>query len=107
MRLPFFVWSIAGVPLSQALPGFLITAPPPVLVPAVLGALAVWIQNPPKKKSNAEEGRDSDRSGPGRWHGLLMHAQNRITIPCGKVEARLAVHSGALMRAILGHLQQA
>jgi hypothetical protein len=36
---------IAGVPSSQALPGFLITAPPPVLVPAVLGALAVWIQN--------------------------------------------------------------
>jgi len=49
MRLPFFVWSIAGVPLSQALPGFLITAPPPVLDPAVLGARAVWIQHPPKK----------------------------------------------------------
>jgi len=38
-------FSIAGVPLSQALPGFLITAPPSVCVPAVLGALAVWIQN--------------------------------------------------------------
>ena len=37
--------SIAGVPLSQALPGFLITAPSSVLVPAVIGALAVWIQN--------------------------------------------------------------
>jgi len=36
---------IAGVSLSQALPGFLITAPPSVCVPAVLGALAVWIQN--------------------------------------------------------------
>ena len=33
--------SIAGVPSSQALPDFLITAPPSVLVPAVLGALAV------------------------------------------------------------------
>jgi len=50
MRLPFFPWSIAGVPSSQALPGFLITAPPPVLVPAVLGALAVWIQNQKTKK---------------------------------------------------------
>ena len=36
------------VPKSQALPGFLITAPPSVCVPAVLGALAVWIQTPKK-----------------------------------------------------------
>jgi len=36
--------SIAGVPSSQALPGFIITTPPSVCVPAVLGALAVWIQ---------------------------------------------------------------
>jgi len=51
MRLPFIPspWSIAGVPSSQALPGFLITAPPSVCVPAVLSALAVWIQNPKKK----------------------------------------------------------
>jgi len=48
MRLPFIPWSIAGVPSSQVLPGFLITAPPPVLVPAVLGALAVWIQTQKK-----------------------------------------------------------
>ena len=41
--------SIAGVPLSQALPGFRITAPPSVCVSAVLGALAVWIQQPKKK----------------------------------------------------------
>jgi len=36
----------AGVPSSQALPGFpgLITAPPSVCVSALLGALAVWIQ---------------------------------------------------------------
>jgi len=40
---------IAGVPKSQALPGFLITAPPSVCVPDVIGALAVWIQN--KKKT--------------------------------------------------------
>ena len=37
--------SIAGVPLSQALPGFLSTAPPSDLVPTVIGALAVWIQH--------------------------------------------------------------
>jgi len=39
---------ITGVSSSQALPGFLVTAPPSVCVPAVLGALAVWIQK--KKK---------------------------------------------------------
>jgi len=32
---------IAGVPSSQALPGYHITAPPSVCVPAVLGVLAV------------------------------------------------------------------
>ena len=46
--------SIVGVPSSQALPGFLNTAPPSeaVLVPAVLGALAVWIQNQTKNNKN-------------------------------------------------------
>jgi len=41
---------IAGVPSSQALPGFLITAPPSVCVPDVIGVLAVWISKP--KKNN-------------------------------------------------------
>jgi len=41
---------IAGVPSSQALPGYLITAPPSVCVPVVLGVLAVWIQNQKKNK---------------------------------------------------------
>jgi len=36
--------SIAGVPSSQAHPGFLITAPPFVCVPDVLGALACGFQ---------------------------------------------------------------
>ena len=40
---------IAGLPSSQALPGFLITAPPSVVVPAVLGTQAVWIPNQKKK----------------------------------------------------------
>jgi len=52
MRLPFIPWSIAGLPSSQALLGFIITAPPSVCVPTVIGALVVWIQNqkktPPK-----------------------------------------------------------
>ena len=48
-RLPFIPWFIAGMPSSQALPGSLITAPPSACVPAVLGALAVWIQNQKKK----------------------------------------------------------
>jgi len=42
--------SIAGVPSSQALPGFLITAPPSVCVPDVIGALAVWIHNLKEKE---------------------------------------------------------
>ena len=40
MRLPFIPWSIAGVPSSIALLGLLITAPPCVCVPAVIGTLA-------------------------------------------------------------------
>ena len=44
-----FQRSIAGVPLSRALPGYPITAPPPVCVPDVIGALAVWNQNHKKK----------------------------------------------------------
>jgi len=48
MRLPFIPWSIAGVPSSQALLGFLITAPPSLCIPAVIGALAVWIHNQKK-----------------------------------------------------------
>ena len=42
---------IAGVPSSQALPGYLITASPSVCVPDVLGVLAVWIQNKNKNKN--------------------------------------------------------
>jgi len=42
--------SIVGVPSSQALPGYLITAPPSVCIPDALGVLAVWIQNQKKNK---------------------------------------------------------
>jgi len=34
---------IAGVPSSQALPGYLTAAPASVCVPDVLGVLAMWI----------------------------------------------------------------
>jgi len=36
---------IAGVPSSQALPGYIIPAPPSVFVPDLIGVLAAWIQN--------------------------------------------------------------
>jgi len=52
MRLPFILLSIAGVPSSQALPGFLITAPPSVCIPDVIGALAFGFQTKPKKNGN-------------------------------------------------------
>jgi len=50
-RLPFISWSNAGVTSSQALLGYLITAPPSVYVPDVIGALAVWIQKQKKQKN--------------------------------------------------------
>jgi len=51
MLLPFIPWSIAGVPSSQALPGFLITAPPSACVPDVIGALACGFQTKKKQKN--------------------------------------------------------
>ena len=52
---------IAGVPSSQALPGFLITAPPSVCVLAVLVALAVWIRNQKKQEQIADVQRSGHR----------------------------------------------
>ena len=57
----------AGVLSSQALLGFLITAPPSVCISAVLGALAVWIQNHYKKK-----GRQTKTGRGGRRRGLAL-----------------------------------
>ena len=54
---------MTGVASSQALPGYLTTAPPSMCVPDVIGVLAVWIQNQcassadSKKKIVAEPGR--------------------------------------------------
>ena len=56
-RLPFISWSIVGVPSSQALPGYRITAPPSVCVPDVIGTLVVWIHK--KKKSYPPAGSAS------------------------------------------------
>jgi len=53
-----------------------------------------------------DEGKDSARIGPGRWHGLPMHARNRIDMPRGIVEGHPAIHSGAAMRAILDYFQR-
>jgi hypothetical protein len=41
VRMPFSPWSIAGVPSGWAPSGFPVTAPPPVCVPDVFGALVV------------------------------------------------------------------
>ena len=50
--------SIAGVPSSRALPGFPITASPPVCVLTVIGALAVWRQNKTKNKIKEKRGHE-------------------------------------------------
>jgi len=55
MHLPIIPWSIAGVPSSQALPGFLITAPPSVCVPDVIGALVCGIQTKKKGKTDMDD----------------------------------------------------
>ena len=41
---------VAGVPSSQALPGFLITAPPSECVPVLIGVLTVLISTQKKMK---------------------------------------------------------
>jgi len=51
MRLPFIPWSTAVVLSSQALPGYLITAPVSVCVLDVIGALACGFQTKKKLKS--------------------------------------------------------
>jgi len=53
---------IAGVPSSQALPGFLITAPPSVCVPAVVGVLAVWIQQQKQKNSQKKPSQNKNKN---------------------------------------------
>jgi len=55
---------IAGVPSSQALPGFFITAPPSVCVPDVIGVLAVWISNQKKQTHAAFPGGEAFLRGP-------------------------------------------
>jgi len=48
--LPIHTMVHCGVPSSQALPGYLITAPPSVCVPDVIGALACGFQAKKKKR---------------------------------------------------------
>ena len=56
VRMPSSPGSIAGVPSSQALPSYLTTAPQSVCVPAIFGALTVWIQKTKKKELGTEKG---------------------------------------------------
>ena len=44
---------IVGVPKSQAAPVYLITTPPSVCIPDVIGVLAVWISNQKKSRQEA------------------------------------------------------
>jgi len=43
------------MPSSQALPGFLVTAPPSVCVPDVISVLAVWIHTAKKEHVCGEQ----------------------------------------------------
>jgi len=54
-----------------------------------------------------EERRDGARSGPGRRHGLPMHARNHIAVPRGIVEGHPAALSDASVRPILDYFRQA
>ena len=58
---------IAGVSSSQALPGYLITAPPSVCVPDVIGVRAVWIQNQKKENLDYSDVLIVQEIGCGSW----------------------------------------
>jgi len=59
----------SAIRFGQALLGFLITTPPSVCVPAVLGALAVWIENQKKKQLGPQTHfrAKSQSEGPYNW----------------------------------------
>jgi len=74
---------IAGVPSSQAFPGFLITAPPSVCVPAVIGVLTVWNQKQKKNQNcfvyfiiDSVHGIDTDKDVEQRTCGKGGYIQN-------------------------------
>jgi len=68
----------AGVPSSQALSGYLLTAPPSVCVPDAIDALAVWIQNPVEKKSVTVEGGGEWEPPPGKTRTRLYTARTAL-----------------------------
>jgi len=72
------------VPSSQALPGFLITAPSSVCVSAVLGALAVWIQNSKKKKHGINKDAKKEGTAPGVAQGAATACRctHGTVLPC-------------------------
>ena len=73
---------IEGVPSSQALPGYLITAPPSVCVPTVIGVLAVWIQHPKKRKSSIVLLRGRILMIPQYWF-----CKTRLNFICGQPQS--------------------
>jgi len=99
MRLPFIPWSIAGVPSSQALPGFLITAPPSVCLSDVIGALAVWIQNQKEKRKKVHKPRKIaiiiPRRRTGTWKRVTV--ANQVGALCESVECE-DIYSLSLLR---------
>jgi len=79
----------AGVPSSQALPSYLITAPPSVCVSDVIGALDVWIQNPKKipwssTHADSRAPRDGDK-GAGKCSGSEQLRWRRQTSQLSEV----------------------
>jgi len=75
----------SAVRFGQALPGFLITAPPSVCVSTVLGALGVWIQN--QKKTRNEQvvtGHSHERPCSRSWHRRTSHdtGLRHVRYPC-------------------------
>ena len=59
----------------------------------------------PKKETmhRMRSRKEGARSGSGRWHGLPMHARNRIAVTRGFAEGHPAARLGASVRALLDH----
>ena len=85
---------IAGVPKSQTLPCFHITAPPSVCVPDVIGALAVWIQTQKGKKKTP----DVCSSYMVRIYGCIFCSFHRLNVSAPAYVFKSKVHGGSAVR---------
>ena len=110
VRLPLVVWSIAGVPSSQELPGFLITASPSVCVPDVICPLTVWIhkQNKwqrPTQEQPKKQSKFNPPPGPGPRRALehnfihINHFKSKFI--CPRSNAGVPLDSVGRFRATL------